>query len=114
MNFDKWRVKKSSKIISIIITQILTAINFHVKSSRFLKVGVSKVMFDKNRRILEKLVLVKKICVKLFFGRCVDLDLSNFRKLKFVCTVNHKNNNIKLKKENLNAKMQQFKNEKQQ
>lgn len=90
--------KNGLEIISIITTLILTTIGIHIKSTRFLEVGVSEMVFNTDRKILEELVIIEKICTKLIFGRCVSLDWDNYCKLKAACIANHKNNMIEAKK----------------
>lgn len=76
----------------------------HIGPTRFLKVGVTKITFDIVRKILEGLVIVEGSCVKLIFGKCVNLDWGNYSKFEAVCITNHKNNMIKVEKKDEKAK----------
>lgn len=113
-NFERLIEKKSLKIIYIITNSILITIGIHIRSTRFLEANVFKIMFDIDKKILEKLVIIEKICAKLIFGRCVGLNWGNYCKLKAICTANHKNNMIEAEEKNPKAKAKQFKNKKQQ
>lgn len=70
------------------------------------------MVFDKDEKILKELVIIKKICIKLLFGRSVSLNKSNHCELKTAYIVNHKYNIIKIKEENIKAKAKQLKNKK--
>lgn len=85
----------------------------HIRPSRFLKASMLEKVLDINKKILEELVIVKKICAKLIFGRCVSLDWGDHCKFKAACTLNHKNNMIEIKKKDLKAKFKPFKSKKQ-
>lgn len=85
----------------------------YIRLTGFLETGVPEVVFDTNRRILEGLVIVERICAKLIFGRCISLDWDDHRELKAAYTANYKHNMIKAKKENLKARAKRIKNEKQ-
>lgn len=73
-NFEQLIKKKSLKIIFIIITPILTTIDMHIRLTEFLKADVPKIMFDIDKKVLKKLVIIKKICAKLIFDKCVSLN----------------------------------------
>lgn len=46
----------------------------YIKLTRFLEVNALKIMFDIDKKILEKLVIIKKICAKLIFSKYISLD----------------------------------------
>lgn len=70
------------------------------------------MIFDIDRKILERLVIIQKICAKLIIGRCVGLDWGNYCKLGAACIANYKYNIIEVEEENLKAKIKQVKNKK--
>lgn len=72
-----------------------------------------KVVFNTNKMILEKLIIVEEICVKLIFSRCVGLNWGDYYGLKVTYTANHKYNMIEVEEKNPNTKAKQLKNKKQ-
>lgn len=46
----------------------------HIRPTRFFKTSMPEMMFETDRKILEKLVIIEKICIKLIFGRYISLD----------------------------------------
>lgn len=113
-NFERLIEKEGMKITSIITTLILTTIGIHIGPTGFLQAGAPEVVFDTNRRILEGLVIIEKICAKLIFGRCVGLDWGDYHKLEAAHTANHEYNMIEAEKGDSKAKTKRLKNEKQQ
>lgn len=91
----------------------MITIGIHIGPTGFLETGVPEVVFDTNRRILEGLVIIEKICTKLVFGRYISLDWDDYQELEATYTANYKYNMIKAKKENLKAKAKQLENKKQ-
>lgn len=66
--------KKSLKITSIITISILITISLYIRLTEFLKADIFELILDKDRKILEKLVIVEKFYIKLIFGRYIVLD----------------------------------------
>lgn len=46
----------------------------NIRSIRFLKVSIIKIVFDINRKILKKLVFIKKVYIKLTVNRYITLN----------------------------------------
>lgn len=80
----------------------------------FLEPGAPEMVFDTDGRILEGLVIVEGICAKLIFGRYINQNWGDYRKLDAACTANHKGNIIEAEKEDPKAKAKRLKNKKQQ
>lgn len=49
-------------------------IGIHIGLTGFLEAAMPEVMFNLDGKILEGLVIVKKICAELIFGRCIGSD----------------------------------------
>lgn len=74
-NFEQLIDKKGGlEFISIITNPILTTIGINIGQTGFFKASVSKVVFDKDRRILKGLVIIEKICAKLIFDKSFDFN----------------------------------------
>ena len=73
-NFKQLIEKKGSEITSIITIPILITIGIYIGPTEFLESGTPEVVFDIDKKILERLVIVEKICAKLIFGRYISLD----------------------------------------
>lgn len=86
----------------------------NIRPTRFLETGASEIIFEIDKKILKKLVIIKKIWIKLIFRRYISLDQGNLCKFKAIYTANDKNNMIKVEKKDLKAKAKQFINKKQQ
>lgn len=72
-NFERLIEEEGSKITSIITTPILTTISIHIGLIGFVKAKAPEMVFDTNKKILEELVIIKKICGKQIFAKCVGL-----------------------------------------
>lgn len=79
-----------------------------------MEVGVPEMVFNTNRKILEELIIIKKIYAKLIFSKYIILDWDNYYKFEAICNTNYKNNTIKVEKKDLKTGAKQFKNNKQQ
>lgn len=66
-------------------------------------------MFNINKKILKKLIIIEEFYIKLIFSRYINLNYGNYYKFKVIYIANYKNNIIKLKKKNLKIKVKQFK-----
>ena len=65
--------KKNSKMTCIIITPILITIGIYIRLNWFLKISMAKLIFNIDRKILKRLVIIKKISIKLIFSKYIDL-----------------------------------------
>lgn len=68
----------------------------HIGPNRFLKTGISEIVFDIDKKILKRLIIIEKIYAKLIFCRCVSVNWGNPCKLKAIYIANHKDNIIKI------------------
>lgn len=57
----------------IIITPILITIGIYIRLNWFLKISMAKLIFNIDRKILKRLVIIKKISIKLIFSKYIDL-----------------------------------------
>lgn len=101
------------EIVSIIMTIILTTIDIYIKPTEFLKAGIFVIIFDTNRRILKKLVIIQNIYTELLFSKYISLYKSNYYKFEVVYTANHENNISTIEKKDSKTKVKQLKNKKQ-
>lgn len=62
------------RINFIITTLILKKISIYIRLTGFLETNVSKIMFNIESKILERLMFVKRIYIKLIFGKYVGLN----------------------------------------
>lgn len=104
--------KKSSEIILIIITLILTTISIHSRLNTFLDAATLKVIFDIDRNFFKEFVIIEKINAKVIFKRYVGIHWDDYCKFESVCIANYKDNKIKAEKKNPKDKAKRFKNEK--
>lgn len=60
-DFEKMlKKKKSSENISTITTLILVIINMHIELNKFLDTDIPKIIFNQDKKIEKKLVIIKK------------------------------------------------------
>lgn len=85
----------------------------HIGPTRFLKADALEIVFDIDRKFLEQLVIVEKICAKLIFSIYICLKWIDYGKFETSHIVNHKNNMFEAQEKNLKVKAKQLKNKKQ-
>lgn len=64
-----------------------------------------KIIFDIDKKILKKLVIIKKFYIKLIFGKYINLQQNNYYKLNAIYIANNKYNMIKTEEKNLKSKV---------
>lgn len=70
--FERLPEEKDFEIF-FIINFILKTIVLHIRLTWLLKTSTSKLVFNINGKILEKLIIIKKIYIKLIFQLYVSL-----------------------------------------
>lgn len=100
-NYFKRLIEKKENLeisISIRIILILTITSIYIQLTKFLKVDILKILFNIDRKILKKIVVIKKIWTNLIFSKCIRLNWCNYCQFKAIYTSNHKDNMIKAEK----------------
>lgn len=95
------------------MTMILTIIGIYIKLTGFLKASAFMIVFDIDKKILEKLVIIQNIYTELLFSKYISLYKSDYYKFEVVYTANYKNNIITIEKKDPKAKAKQLKNKNQ-
>lgn len=91
---------------------ILIIMSMDIRLTKFLKAGILKIVFNIDRKILERLVFIKKIYTKVIVNRYINLNWDYYYKFKAIYIFNYKNNMIKIEKKDLKTKANQLKNKK--
>lgn len=74
-NFEKLLEKKESlKSISTISTLILIMIDIYIKLTRFLNANILEILYNLNKKIKKRLVIIKRICKRLIFNSYISLN----------------------------------------
>lgn len=68
----------------------MTIIDTSIRLTGFSKSNLPELVFDIDKKILKKLVIIEKICKKLLFSLKIRLDWTNHSQFKATYNVNYK------------------------